>query len=308
MSPFFDFIVVIPVGPGVKPAFIVDTIESVAYYATSSYKIILLDDSQQGIGEVVKSHCPTIDLLTTKKNYGSWCGLYISLSKAYRHALENYNFTALLKLDTDALIIGKDFQSEAIRLFSADQSVGMAGQYPFNYDGTAWDTGWPRRRILNGTRTWKYLRRPVANLVLYKHYNRALSKGYKTGESVFGGAYFVSRVFLEKLLISGLLPNYKMKSLNLGEDHLFSLLAKATGFQLGDLSSGSLPFACAWQGLPDCPESLMRKHKKIIHSTRFWGTMKEEGIRDYFRKHRQPAIMQAAKPLPVTSSITAVNE
>jgi hypothetical protein len=279
--------VVIPVGPGTKEVFVADTIESITFNTSVSFKIILLDDSQTQIGVVIQKQFPFIDVLPTEKNYGSWCGLYISLSLAYRHALEHYQFHALLKLDTDALIIGKNPESEAIALFHSDPTIGMAGQYPTNYNGTPWDLGWPRKRILNGTRSWKSLRRPLANWILNRFYNKALRNGYSTGESVFGGAYFMSRLFLERMLHCGLLPNYKMKTLNLGEDHLFSLLVKALGFKLGDLSSGNRPFACAWKGLPDSPEQLLHNNKKIIHSTRFWDNMNEDDIRAYFRRQRE---------------------
>ncbi len=283
----FDLIVVIPIGPGSLPAFVVDTINSFVFYTTSSYKIILVDDSLQGVAAEVKKSFPDCGIILTEKPMGGWAGLYISLSLAFRYAIEHYYFKALLKLDTDALIIASKPEKETLHLFKTNPQVGIAGQYPLDYHGNAWDISWPRKRILNGTTTWKFIRRPIANWELIKYYKKALKNGYKTGESVFGGAYFMNATFLHKLNEEGLLPNYKFKTLNLGEDHLFALLAKSVGFELGDLSTTNLPFGCGWKGLPASPEELYSSGKKIIHSTRYWQDMKEEEIRSWFREKRQ---------------------
>ncbi|HEU4472149.1 MAG TPA: hypothetical protein VFR58_13750 [Flavisolibacter sp.] len=297
MKPYFDLAIVIPVGPGTDPDFIIDTIRSFIHYTASSYKIILADDSQQGIGEEVKKSYPDIDVIRTNKSMGAMAGLYITLSMAFRHALEKYSFRLLLKLDTDALVIGSEPEREALELFEKRPEIAIAGQYPLDYEGKPWDVGWPRARIVNGTMTWKFIRRPVANVLLRKLYISALKHGYRTGESVFGGAYFMGHSFLKALYEHKYLPNQLLGKLNMGEDHLFALLAKALGFELGDLSTNGLPFGCAWKGLPASPEQLHRAGKKIIHSTRYWQEMKEADIRRYFSQQRQPAAQNIPAPV-----------
>lgn len=246
-----------------------------------------MDDSHEGIGAFVKKMYPSCAVLATRKPMGGWAGLYISLAEAYQFAVKNYNFRALLKLDTDALVIGSEPEKEALQLFGKQPSIGIAGQYPNEYDGTPWDIAWPRQRILNATRSWKFIRRPIAHSLLIKQYNSALSNNYRTGESVFGGAYFMSPQFLKLLSLKGFLPNYRFSSLNLGEDHLFALLAKANGYQLAGLCKDNQPFACAWRGLPAAPEVLHNQGKKIIHSVRFYNDLKEDEIRSYFREKRK---------------------
>ena len=280
---------VMPIGPGSSCEFISDSIDSFIHYTRSGYKIILADDSHQGIGAGIAATVPGCDVIVSKGRLGGWAGLYINLSLAFSHAVQQYRFKSLLKLDTDALVIGPAPEKEAIELFTANPQMGIAGQYPNDYFGNPWDIEWPRRRILNGTRTWKFIRRPFANLALMKQYHKALKNGYRTGESVFGGAYFMSEPFLMQLHASGLLPFEKFRSLNLGEDHLFSLLARATGFELGSLSAKGLPFGCAWKGLPVSPEQLAMDNKKIIHSVRYWKEMTENNIRAYFSARRKPS-------------------
>lgn len=294
----YETIVVLPVGPGTRTDFIIDTISSFVFYTTSSYRIILVDDSHQGIGRQVQEEFPDLDVILTKRNGGAMAGLYITLAEAYAYALRQYSFDLLFKLDTDALVTGPEPEEEARRFFATHPDMGMAGQYPLDYQGRAWDTAWPRDRIMNGTMTWKFIKRPIANMLLRKLYIRALRHGYRTGESVFGGAYFMSYPFLKALADVKMLPSYTLRSLNMGEDHLFGLLAKSLGFGLGDLASGDQPFACAWKGLPASPEELHQRGKKVIHSTRGWKDLDEESIRAFFREKR-------TRPVPSTHNALA---
>ncbi|MEJ7767201.1 MAG: hypothetical protein WKF89_05285 [Chitinophagaceae bacterium] len=286
MKQYVEVVVVIPVGPGSNIEFVSDTINSYIFYTGTSYKIIIADDSHQGLGTKLKDAFPDVDIVYTRKAMGGWAGLYITLSLAFKYALTHFDFKTLAKLDTDALVIGPKPEAEALQLFESTPTIGIAGQYPSDYHGKPWDIGWPRKRILNGTTTWKFIRRPYANWLLNKLHKRALLNGYNTGESVFGGAYFMNEKLLVKLDQAGLLPDYKMKSQNLGEDHLFALMAKAEGFDLGNLSDNGMPFACSWKGLPASPEQLFREGRKIIHSTRYWQNMPEQEIRDWFCNKR----------------------
>ncbi len=281
-----DVLIVIPVGPQASISFTIDTINSIYYNIISTFKIIIIDDSQTGIGKQIKNHFPEVDLLVTEKNNGRLCGLYITLCTAFKHAIDNYDFNLLFKVDTDALIINKNPEAEALKLFNSDESIGMAGQYLLNYNGTKWDLSWPRDRLYTDMYSWKMVHHLFSNISLKKWYKKALHNGYITGESVFGGAYFFSAKCLKELDKEGLLPFKNFKNLKLEEDHLFSLLVKAIGYKLKDLSNGFLPFACSWRGLPAPPEELYEKGKKIIHSTRFWDTTNEEQIRNFFQQKR----------------------
>ncbi len=296
MKQQFELVVVIPIGPDALPEFVTDNIHSIIHYTKSSFKIILADDSHKGTGSIVQQQFDgklQIDIVPTPEPMGRMCGLYVNLCLAYKYAIQHYHFDALLKLDTDALIIGPAPEREAIALFKAQPSVGMAGQYPRQYDGAPWDISFPQKEITKITTTKRFFRKPIAHWILLRRYRKALKHGYKTGESVFGGSYFVSEAALIALDKVGLLPQYLLKKVYLEEDHLFSLLVKSVGMHLGDLASGSGPFGCAWRGLPASPEELYKKGKKIIHSTRFWEESKEAEIREFFREKRNAAMLVA---------------
>ncbi len=287
LKQFFDIVVVMPIGPGCIPEFIADSIDSFIHYSRSDHKIILADDSQKGTGLLIKEQFPQIDVITTARPMGKLCGLYITLCAAFNHALQHYRFRAVLRMDTDALIIGNAPEEEALQFFKDDPGTGIAGQYPLDYHGNLWDTSWPRSQLLRLTGSHHFFERPMAHWSLRKLYKSALRNGYKTGESVFGGACFISEQCLKKLYQYGLLPKKGLRIIDLEEDHLFAILARATGFRLGDLSSQGLPLGCAWKGLPASPEELYSKGKKIIHSTRFWQHMNENDIRAWFRNKRE---------------------
>jgi predicted metal-binding protein len=283
---FFDVVVVMPIGPGCVPEFISDSISSFLHYSRYDHKIILIDDSQKGTGLRIKEQFPQIDVLTTAKPMGKLCGLYITLCTAFRHALQHYRFRALLRMDSDALIIGSAPEAEALDLFKHDPGIGIAGQYPGDYKGSPWDISWPKEQVLRITQTRRFFDNPFAHWLLLRLYKQALRNGYTTGESVFGGACFISEACLKQMDKNGLLPKTGLRTIHLEEDHLFAILARAVGFRLGDLSSQHLPFGCAWKGLPASPEELHAKGKKIIHSTRFWEQMNEQDIREWFRSKR----------------------
>jgi len=291
MKQNFEIVVVMAIGPNSKPEYILDTLQSFQYYTTSTHKIIIIDNTLKNIGLEIKRAIPDIDILKVDKISGSMAGLYINLSTAFQHALANYHFDAVLKIDDDALVIGDNPEKEAIELFKENPQIGIAGlhlrgQYPLVFTGDRWDNNYARQTLLVGTCTWKLLKRPLVNLTLRKLYFKAFYNGYEVGEYVFGGSYFISRNCLTKLNEAGFLPLYRLKNAILSEDHMFSLLAKVVGLELGDLASDSLPFGLAWKGLPASPEMLRQKNKKIIHSTRKWENMNEDDIRAYFQRFR----------------------
>ncbi len=293
MKPKFDLVVVMPVGPNANPAFIEDTLNSFKYYTSCSYKIIIADDSQKGTGLKIKELFPDDDfvVLTRSKNLGRMAGLYLNLALAYKHAIDNYRFDALLKIDDDALITGENPETEALSLLRSNPNVGMigrhlAGRYSTDDLGHRHDNYWPRQQLLKATCTWRLIRRPIANMTLRKLFIKALWNGYEIGENIQGGAYFISEQCLIKMNEQNLLPEYRLKTVILEEDHLFSLLTKVVGLELADLADERLPFGIAFKGLPGPPEKLHEQGKKIIHSIRFWKDMKEDAIRTYFRGFR----------------------
>lgn len=286
MKKDIQLVIVIPVGPNCRPDFLADTLDSIQTYIRSGYQVLLADDSQRGTGEDIREQYPDCVVLETDRSMGKLGGLYVTLSRAFRYAIEHYRFEALLRMDTDAMIIGENPETAALDLFRSKPAIGIAGQYPLDYEGKPWDTGWPGGQIWKFLHTRAFFKNIRAHSRIALLYRSARKNGYNRGESVFGGACFYNPLLLQKLADLKLLPDTILGRVDLEEDHLFSLLAKAVGFQLGSLSGPGLPMGCAWKGLPASPETLLNDQKKIIHSTRFYGPMDETAIRKYFARQR----------------------
>jgi hypothetical protein len=231
--------------------------------------------------------------LKTKNNHGKGLGLYTTLSKAYHFALDHFDFAALLRLDTDALIIGPNPESHILDFFKHNPDVGLAGRYirglrsPDDF-GNVWENG-GREMIISIAKMFTrfFLRHPPTYWRLRKLLFKALANGYEMGDLIFGGTYTFSRIGLEKLRDHGLLPLPNAVGTELEEDHTFSILICAVGLRLGDLASNGYPFACSWKGLPASPQTLRDANKKIVHSTRYWQDLGEEEIRKYFKRIRE---------------------
>jgi hypothetical protein len=293
MKPFIDLIIVIPVGPTCKINFVLDTLSSIQHYVHCNYKVIISDDSQNSsVHDEVMRGFPDVIILKTKRSYGKGLGLYVALSRAYSFALDEFDFAALLRLDTDALIIGHNPQTPIIEYFKNHPLIGMAGRYvkglhsPDDF-GNVWDNG-GRQLIVAIAKVFTryFLRHPFIFWRVRRLLFRAINNGYELGELIFGGAYAFSHSCLETLRKNNLLPLKYVPSAPLEEDHFFTLLVISAGFGVGDLATGGGPFACTWKGLPASPQVLHEANKKIIHSTRFFADMKEDDIRMFFKSKR----------------------
>jgi hypothetical protein len=290
----FDLLVVLPVGPGTNLDFVLDTLDSIYFYCQCSLRIIIVDDSLQGLGELIKQKSPDVELLVNRRSNGLGAGLYLTLSEAYRYILSNYTFKALFKVDTDALIIGFDPQIAAFDLFESDPAIGYAGLFKsgneiVDFSGRTFDNRWPRNYMFDVTCTWKVIKRPLANFTLRKYVRKAFGNGFNLGDNIFGGAYFMSESLLRELERNDLLPDRALGHSRMEEDHLFSVLTSAIGFRMADLAAGEGPFAMNWKMLPASPQTLLRFKKKVIHSTRSWQEMDEHAIRAFFRDLRTSA-------------------
>jgi len=280
-----DTVFVIPIGPKCQPDFVADTIESIRYFAPMA-RIIIVDDSTRGLGvELAKRYqLTTLDASA----HGLFGNLYLSLSDGFREALMR-PFRILVRLDTDALISGSDFEAKAIDCFDADEHLGSLGSFRigFNCIGIR-NRRWAERRILSylAARAWK---KPRAGLMVAALLLRARKHGYKLGESIMGGAAVYRYEAVATLNEADLLGRAELAGIGLHEDQIFGLCLFAIGYHLGEFGNkfDNLPMGVDWRVLPAAPKELMELGKSIIHSTKSFGLMDEQAIRDEFRSARQ---------------------
>lgn len=265
-----------------------EIIESARIYFREAYRVILVDDT--GAPHLLRAvrRYPEVDCLRNTPTNG-FAKLLVSLQRAYSHALDRYDFDALLKLDTDSLIIGPGLDRDILAHFRRYPGAGIIG-------ATRWrersDAQWARR-MQRRIDFWGPL------------IERARVFGYSPGESVLGGAYALSRACVEALRANGYLELRPPEDPRIAEDVTFSLLVRACGMEMHELGGEAQPLALAWRGLPEPPRELVRRGRKATHSVKFSAT--ELKVRDYFARLRSrddvPAARGRTKALRISRSL-----
>jgi hypothetical protein len=269
--------VVVPAGPRDDAA---DTLRSVLCYTDPELLVVVDDTGGRGIG----LEDPRLVTFTPPDSPpGPFGGLWVKLAAAYRYAVEHADFDLLLRLDTDALILGPGIAEAAADRFARDPAVGTLGAYRVGPDGGSRD--WtPARKMIRaelGLRGMRHppVRRRLRDLV-------AAAPEYVHGEHALGGAVFFRGDTVREWYRRGMLDYPELGDSLLGEDHLFGLLTVAAGYRIGDFSGPEDPLAVRWKGLPAAPAGLLAAGKLITHSVRSWEDMQEAEIREYFAARR----------------------
>ena len=276
-------LVVMPVGPDDSGA---DTIASIFAYCTESVIIIAIDDSKDAsTKKFLETIDPRVIRLPSAGFQGIRGALFCSLAAAYRYAVEHYTFEVLLRIDTDALVVGPVPENDALQLFERQPLTGMLGSYRFGYDGQPRDfkivaQGMFRETSLLGVRN--NLRRKRLNVWI----KTASQHSYERGEHCLGAAVYIRPKVIHAMYEADDLTVDEFFDSVISEDHLFSLLTIRHGYKLADFVTGDLPMGVQWRGLPDSPANLLKRGKKIVHSIKFYKDMDQAEIRAYFKKHR----------------------
>jgi hypothetical protein len=277
--------IIIPAGPRDD---VLDTIASVVRYAGLSRIIVVIDDTSirhDSINRIPDLQTDTVVIPAPPEAPGTQGGLWVKLAAGYRWVLERYEPRMILRLDADALFIGRGLESKAAQAFASDPTIGLLGSYRIGPDGGARDPSWAARqlRVETGFRGLLHprCRSTLRHLLDLGHYH-----GYVDGESALGGAYIHSYKAAECIYRHGWLSLPWLASSKLGEDHIMSLLTAAAGFRIGDFGGPADPLALKWQGLPAHPTDLLTAGKLVTHSVRSWQKLSERQIRDIFAQAR----------------------
>jgi glycosyltransferase involved in cell wall biosynthesis len=293
MGSDFSSAVVIPIGPGKETA--LDTIESVAHYCPEPHELVLIDDcTQDGAFEALTAaRKPNWHVLRNPRHMGR-LRLVHSLCTAFRWVLQQTRCELVLRLDQDALLIHSGVLSDARDYASNHPAVGLFGVYECDYDRPrSYDVH--RRCMTREIRWWRlWLGRAPSWAPLLEAAER---QGYKRGDNVFGGAYFVTRACLEGMRDIGALDvPYDWHS-RLMEDVYFSMAAVAAGFRLGHFAAPNGPLCLEWEGLPYPAKLLSESHFKLVHSVDKGKNTDREAnsgasAREIFRKIRQGELIR----------------
>jgi hypothetical protein len=280
--------VIVPAGPQDD---VFDTLDSVVRYTDSSRIILVIDDAGLGMTKDgparLRALSPDIAVLTAPAApAGTRGGLWVKVSAGYRWVLDRYEPGLVLRLDTDALMIGPGLEDIAERVFASEPQVGLLGSYRIGPDNGLRDFSWAARQLRQeaGPRGLVHprIRRQL------RHYRRlAVRNGYADGEHVLGGALIHSAAAIQAIADNGWLTESRsLEQSRMCDDHLLSLLTVAAGFRIADFGGPDDPMALAWRGLPAHPADLLASGKLVTHSVRAFGDLTEQQIRATFAAAR----------------------
>lgn len=280
--------IIMPCGLGARA--VLDTLESVRHYCPCGYNIIIIDDfTNDGTYESVVDVCqPNWHILRNEKRFGT-VRLVHSLCKAYDYFLNNINDSLVLRLDQDALLIGYGVIEDAFNFMSNNEKVGIFGVHSNDYNR---ERSFAMHAKLIDEEMSIYNRYMFRKPSWCSIYKAAVQKGYRKGENVFGGAYFITRECLLGIkFLGGLQVPYKWNS-RMQEDVYFSMATVAAGFKMGHFAAPNGPLCLEWRGLPYPAAELIDLKYKIVHSVdkgKNTSPLENNGMtaRDYFKKVRQ---------------------
>ena len=280
--------VIIPAGPRDD---IVDTLTSVVDYTDPSRVILVIDDTGTLDGRFaqIRDLCGDIIVMTPPDTVpGILGGLWVKVAAGYTWLLERFRPGIILRMDADALMLGRGIEAAAEEAFARHPGVGMLGSCHQDSDGNSRDFS-PVARILRAEEGLRGLIHPRRRSLVRYYARLARQRGYVAGEHALGAAYIHSYHAASCLYRKGWLNEPRLGSSKLADDHLMSLMTVAAGFRIGDFGGPEDPLALKWRGLPAHPSELLAEGKLITHSVRSWGDLTERQIRSIFAQARATA-------------------
>lgn len=277
--------VVLPLGPRSDLGFVGDTLDSIRRHTTASRTVVVVDDSgRQRLGAEVAAHHPDVVVLPSRRRpSGMWGGLLTVEARGYARLLVDRP-EVVLKLDTDALVVGPEPERDALELFSREPGVGLLGSYRVTCTGGTRSFDWPAGLLARETSALRGRRHPRLRRALRGLRAAADAHGYEPGEHCLGGAYFLRGDCLARMHQQGWLGDPVFAASRLGEDHLVGLLVRAAGYDIADFAPDPYPMGLALLGLPLPPAELLARNKKVVHSVRDHEGVRESDVRAAFRQ------------------------
>jgi hypothetical protein len=286
--------VLIPAGPDTVREFLADTIESVNYHISCSNCIVaVIDDSRQDRFARLGESFPNVVVFkppdTPKDDRSSTRGqLLANQVSTLKRLIRQYRFDILLRMDTDALMIGDAPHEDALTFLKSHPDVGMVGAFRRRGDGSAKAAALAAkgRQLAKEMRLRHAFRNVALVRTLRNLVRRAEEHGYTRGDMCTGGALFMAPDAVLALDEQGLFDLDVLKRCTLMDDALLALLCCAAGYRLSDMPPDNDVLAINWRGLPMPVDALVSSNKKIVHPVKDDDPTVEPRVREYFRARR----------------------
>jgi glycosyltransferase involved in cell wall biosynthesis len=278
--------IVIPCGPAMKS--ILDTADSIEHYCPEPHNVVFVDDhTTDGTYEALLDAKRSNWHIIRDKKHNGFLNLYNTICAGYRYAHNNFPGSLILKLDTDTLLIRSGVITDALKYIEKTHDIGMFGVYSVDYNRPR-DFSKHKKQMDKVSSFWRTISgfRPSWIKLL----DAAEHHGYKRGENVFGGGYFLTWPCLDAMKKSGYLdPPYSwynpvnefcLRAIEkirgralpyswhsrLSEDVYFSMATMAVGYKFAHFAAPDGPLCMEWRGLPYPAEEIWRQGYKVVHS------------------------------------------
>ena len=287
-------IVLIPAGPDTVREYLDDTIESVNHYiGHSNCTVAVIDDSRQNRFAYLWNSFPNVVVIEAidcpEAARSSTLGtLFTKQAHALKQLLRQYRFDILLRMDTDALMIGDAPHEDALKFVEERPDVGMIGAFRRRGDGSEKITAMAvkGRQLAREMRLREGFSHPGRVRTLRRLVRCAEAHGYIRGDMCTGGAFFMLPGAIRAMEAQGLFDLDVLTHSRLMDDLLLALLCCAAGYRLADLPEDDDVLAINWRGLPMPLEALVSRNKKIVHPVKSEDATVEPTVRAYFRQRR----------------------
>lgn len=278
-------VVWIPAGPGAMPG-LRAAWESVQASSPGEVALLVTDDwSHDAHARAIRELVPEAVVVRTRVPSGGPPRLWPVTALAIRTALDHFDFTYLVKFDTDALAVGPSWVAAVGAAIDAAQGrgptvgdedvpgsipaalsptvpIGIAGAFIERPDGEQ-ETDRPYHRgVLAGE--------APHDARLAEWAQQAEEGGWPSGAIVQGGCLVMTRDYCEALQRGGALEYRPRLRTVVSEDLLLTLLAYTHGFRAASLGGPSGPLAVANKHLPRPLDELLDPDScwRVAHSTK----------------------------------------
>lgn len=275
-------VVIVPVGPGLQPAHVQDTIDSVLDMTVQSSSVLLVDDSSGTVPlSGLEGH--RVDRIVCSGRSGVGGGLFLNVCRALEKA-DDMGADVVLRLDSDAVMTAPGSEIEAHAFFRAHPDVGALGSFRYDCNGETRDWNPVAQALALAAR--RRCRPRQSARAVRRLWARAAAHDYQPGEHALAAALYMSGTCIRDMRQAGLLGQVGLRRSPLGDDHLLGLCVRAAGYLTEDFAVDPLPLGVAWRGLPAGPDELLRRNKKIVHSVKNHPGWEETELRSFFARHR----------------------
>jgi hypothetical protein len=286
------FALIVPIGPGkIELRRFHELLDSLWTYEPNARLCLAIDSSPEPRDLPLSplwNGCRFITLQAPYRGQGKplFGRLSAGILLALRTLLREDPFEFVLRMDTDALIIGP-FR-DAVRGFIAQHpEAGIVGTLGCTCRREAPYFGYEKTAVSHVFAALDAL--PVAACPrIREHARLAVANGYVGIEYCQGGAYVLPYETLYRMSSAGCLDFQEdWLPLAVPEDVMMGMYTRTVGLRSLDFSLPGEPFGNHHRGLAYSPSEMVRRGNSLIHSTKRDSNYTESHIRRYFRARRR---------------------